>query len=375
MKGKRPTVLHKTVRLGPMRPKSAGAGVTCNDRNEACYQRHRRNAVSSGRRRFLGSTLGSALGLAVGCTFATDTRAAPTGRVLLGFQVPASFAAMLEAILTALQKEYRPDLGSKPVFLLGGSSALSVDTALKSPLDGSTALIAPSAFLTLLPEIRKLPDDPVRRLVPVAGIGETTIALIVGPKVPASIRTIAAYFEWMRDNPMMASYAVPGLGTAMNFIGHEVMQAAGITAKAVNYRGPQPMLEDVVSGAIPAAFTVVPDEDFESRFPTIRILAVASDQRWPTCPAVPTLRELGLIQIGVTESLGFFFVEGTPTTKVDELAAAIGAVTARPEIRAMMKGIAMRPMSITDRSYARILDDERKKWIDLAKRVALTSGT
>lgn len=276
---------------------------------------------------------------------------------------------MLEAILKALQQEYRPDLGSKPVMMLGGSAALSVDTALKSPRDGSTALIAPSAFLTLLPEVRKLADDPVRRLVPVAGIGESTVAFIVGPKVPIGIGTMSAYFDWARNNPMMANYAVPGLGTAMNFVGREITQTIGIALKAVNYRGPQPMFEDVASGAIPAAFTVVPDADFATRHPMIRILGVASEQRWPTCPDVPTFKELKLMQGGIVESLGFFFVEGVPTVKVAELAAAVRTVTARPEIRTLLGGISMRSMPVTDKSYPEVLAEERKLWTELAKRV------
>lgn len=316
------------------------------------------------RRRFLRSAL--ALGALGSSRYAIG---APTaGRVLLGFQLPASQERILDAILAGLQGRYQPDLGRKPVLLLGESGRLSVDAALRAPADGATALVAPSSFVALLPEVRRIADDPVSRIMPVAGIGESTIAFIVGPRVPRSVLTMADYFAWARNNPMMASYAVPGLGTSLHFVGREVMRSADMTLKEVNYRGLQPIFEDVVSGQIAAAFTIVPEADVATRFPMVRILAVASDQRWPTCPDVPTLMELRLMPAPIVESLGFFFADGTPAAKVEELAAAVRAVTATPDIMKAMTGI-LRPMSDPSKPYAQVLADERKMWINLARRV------
>ncbi len=327
---------------------------------------HAQRAVA-GRRRFLRTAL--ALGGALGWSLPRRGDAASTGRVLWGFQAPLSFTNLLDAILVGMQGRYRPDLGSRLVLMPGHSGALAAETVLRAPADGSTVLVAPSAFLTLLPATRTLADDPVDHLVPVAGLGESTVAFIVGPAVPATVRTMDDYIRWVQVNPVLSTYGVPGLGTAMHFVAREVAATAGISLKAVDYRGPPAVLDDVVSGAVPAAFTVMPPAELLDKSPKVRMLAVASDRRWPGLPDVPTLTELKLLATPALGSLGFFVAEGTPAAKVDELAAAVLAVAAVPAIRQALSDIYLRPMPTTGQTYAALLVAERTRWIDLDRRV------
>lgn len=161
-------------------------------------------------------------------------------------------------MLADLRTRYQPDLGSQPVALPGVSGALVVETVMRSARDGGTVLIAPSSLATLLPSMRKFPADFIDGLVPVAGIGELLLAFIVGPAVPEHIRTLFGYVEWVRSHPASNSFGVPALGTAPHFVGNELARLADLSLHAVAYKGTLALAQDVQSGSVPAAVTMIP---------------------------------------------------------------------------------------------------------------------
>ncbi len=308
----------------------------------------------------------SALGLAgLG---ATGMAPAAVGRVLFGLMPDQATAPMFTAVLKDLQGRYLPDLGTKVTYLPGNTSGVAIEAAHRSPADGSTALLAPSSMLTLVPYLRKLATvDPVTDLTPVAGIGEVTVVFAIGPTVPAGIKTLKDYARWVHDNPISGQFGVLGLGSASHFLGNILARWADAPLKAVAYKGMASLTDDLAFGNLPGGFMATSGAIEAAAEGRVRLLAVCSDQRWPGMADVPTLRELGVTDVVAMLSYGFFMPAATPAVKQQELAAAVRQACSTPAVVAALVRAALRPMSGQGADYPAVVARERAVWGEVLK--------
>jgi tripartite-type tricarboxylate transporter receptor subunit TctC len=332
------------------------------------------DAQNQRRRRFLRTSL-TAAGVLATPWGLLPAQAAVPGRMVVSFQMPSERMRFTQILLDELHSRYQPDLGSRPVIIPGGAGRVAIETVSRSDPDGATVLIAPSTMLSLVPIIMKPASDPADTLIPVAGIGELVLTFSVGPSVPAQVRTMADYVEWVRSNPRQNSYGVPGLGTATHYVGAEVSRLADVQLRVAGYRGSAAIIEDIATGKIPAGIFPPTGQEDNGRFPQMRVLAVTGERRFPLLPDVPTLLECGLGEPLPTESMGLYLPQGTPDQKVQELAAAVQAVTASPALAAAMWSVGMAPMAFATESYAHKIAAERATWRMLVTRHDFAAGT
>ncbi len=288
-------------------------------------------------------------------------RAAPNGGVIFGFAVTPSSEALMTTVVRRLRPLYRPDLGARPIFLPGNSGTAAMETVIRAPADGGTVLLSSSASMTLLPSLRKLSSEPADLLQPVAGVGLFTYAFIVGPAVPAEVRTMRDYLGWAKAHPSLATYGVPGRGTGSHFVGIELSRLGDVPLKMVAYKSLPSMLDDIASGSLPASVTLLPSATDRVRQPSIRVLAVTSAGRWPADPDVPTLVEQGLAEAPTDGSIGFHVSAETPADKVAELRDATRRIQLDDEVRQALAYAGLQPMP-TESDYRREIAAERAEW-------------
>src|SRR5438093_1078371 len=68
----------------------------------------------------------------------------------------------------------------------GASGAIAAEAVAKSPADGYTLLYATTALITITPQLRKTPYDPIADLDPVARVAAASLVLTVNKSFPAS---------------------------------------------------------------------------------------------------------------------------------------------------------------------------------------------
>src|SRR5262245_41715117 len=94
----------------------------------------------------------------------------------------------------------------------GASGAIGTEAVMKSPNDGYTFLLTPSAPFTILPILRKTPYDPVKDFAPVARVGDLISGFVVHPSV--GVKTFPELIEYAKKNPGKLSFGSAGLGTS-----------------------------------------------------------------------------------------------------------------------------------------------------------------
>ena len=245
----------------------------------------------------------------------------------------------------------------------GAGGRIAVDTVKNAKPDGLTLLVTPGSILTIYPHVYdKLSYQPLRDLVPVANLCAVPYSVNVGPAVPASVKTLKDFGQWLKAHPQQASYGSPGAGTTPHFLGAMFAASLGINYLHVPYKGGSLALQDVMGGQLTSSFNVVSEAVPFAGSPKVRTLAVSSAQRIPQLPSVPTFAELGMGDITSQEWIGLLAPAGTPADVVARIHAAANRSFAHTSVHKALAESAFGVTTGTQAAFAQMLKADLDKW-------------
>ena len=145
----------------------------------------------------------------------------------------------------------------------------------------------------------------------------TPNALVV-PK-SSKIKTLKDFIEYAKKNPGAATVGGSGTYSANHLETLRLEKAAGVKLTYVPHTGTGPIIPALMGGHLTAAMSYsMVSVNYKDKFTT---LAVASDERVPALPDVPTFKELGYDIVGGAFR-GVAAPLKTPQAVVDKLANA-----------------------------------------------------
>jgi tripartite-type tricarboxylate transporter receptor subunit TctC len=215
---------------------------------------------------------------------------------------------------------------------VGAGGTVGADYVAKQPPNGETFLLATVSNMALAIALygSRLPYDPVKDLVGVAPTVFIPIGMAASAKLGVS--TPQAFFDLLRANPGKYSYGSAGAGTSGHIASSAFLTRIGATAEHVTYRNPGQTYLALNQGEI--AFT----SDIPAllapfhRAGTAKLMFVATDERSPAAPDVPTAREVGLGDYKAYSWYGIYAPAGTAAPIVTRMAAAIEQALSDPQI-------------------------------------------
>ena len=177
-------------------------------------------------------------------------------------------------------------------------------------------------------------------------MANTPNVVVVHPSVPA--KTMKELVDLMRGSDgKYHGYAHPGVGTPANLSGELFKLSQKISLTAIPFTGGGPMIQSVVAGHTPVAFSSMPPAASQIKAGTIRGLAVTAEQRDPTMPDIPTMAEAGYPgQIGETP-VGLLAPAGTPQAIIDLLHRKVAQILAQPDVKQRLAVIGFTPIGDT----------------------------
>jgi tripartite-type tricarboxylate transporter receptor subunit TctC len=104
----------------------------------------------------------------------------------------------------------------------------------------------------------------------------------------------------------------------------------------------------------------------------LRALGVASAERMPALPDVPTMIEAGLPGFEVTARYGIVAPAATPKDIIDKLNAGLVQILQTQEAKDRFAALGLRTMSDTPAEFASYIRTEIAKWAKVAKAARLT---
>ena len=243
----------------------------------------------------------------------------------------------------------------------GAAGQLSVAALKAAPADGNTLLLAQGAIATVYPYLYpKLAYDAVADLAPVSLAGEMTLALAVGPAVPAAVVNVADLSAWLRSHPALANVGSPGTGTLPHLLAALLLRATDTPWQHIPYSGGPPALAALLGGQIAAL--LLPEGLFSAHRVAgrLRVLATSGAQRTALMPDVPTLIEQGHADLVVREWFAFFMSGKVAPERVKAWAKTLAEVLAQPRLMAQFldNGIVTAPSAPAE-LVARIAAEQR----------------
>jgi tripartite-type tricarboxylate transporter receptor subunit TctC len=251
----------------------------------------------------------------------------------------------------------------------GANGVIATEAVARSPADGHTLLWATTPQIAIAPAMTKVPYDPVKDFAPISALCLNKFALVVNSNVP--VRTVSEFVDYVRAQPKGFAYAEGSAGSISHLAMVLLLNRAGLTGTNVSYRGAGPAMSDVIAGHLPATFALFGDALSYAESGAIRLVAVASAQRCPEAPEVPTIAESGFSGFEATSWWGLMAPARTPQWIVDRLAATATHVVKEPKIVAQLTNLAVNPLGNSPAEFATTISSDIQLWTAAVKIAGL----
>ena len=225
----------------------------------------------------------------------------------------------------------------------GASGIIGSAYVSKAAPDGYTLLLAPSTFsiAQLVLKTNGSGYDVLSGFTPIVQTGSQPLFLVAGGN--SGLATVKDAVAAAKGGKTL-SYASPGSGSPMHILGEMFARASGTTLAHVPYKGVAPAINDVLGGHVPVTFiTLGPVAPYIANG-KLRPLAVASAQRSPLAPNVPTLAEQGYKDVEVTAWNGLWGPRNLPPEIVKTLNGHFNEILKMPEIVSRMAVLGTTPV-------------------------------
>jgi tripartite-type tricarboxylate transporter receptor subunit TctC len=215
---------------------------------------------------------------------------------------------------------------------LGAGGVIGAEYVLKSPADGYTLFVGFTGVFSVLPALgAKLPFDVNRDFQPIILMATVPNILVVNPAVPAN--SVRELIDLAKAKPGALTYASQGVGSSGHIAGEQFKQAAGVDILHVPYKGAGPAIQDLLGGQVSMLFDVVPLALANIRGGKVRALGVATRERVPVLPDVPTLGEAGLPGMEAGAWFALYAPAGTPASVVEFINREANRIFSETDIR------------------------------------------
>jgi tripartite-type tricarboxylate transporter receptor subunit TctC len=265
-------------------------------------------------------------------------------------------AEMQERIGQSIVVENRP----------GASGVTGATSVLRAEPDGYTLLVNALADVQNLHYL-SVPYDPVKDF---ALIGQITdgppLVLIINANLP--YKSVADLVADARASPNKVSFGTSGPATSPAISVSQLNALAKTSIVQVPYRGSGPAAAAVVTGEVQGSFVFYSNARPLHEDGKVRALAIASPQRMPNWPEIPTMRELGFEGFDHRGFVGLAAPGRTPPSIIaflnKHLNDAINSEAFRKRVEPM--GVTI-PKDNTPEKFAEFMRRELAKQAELAK--------
>lgn len=297
---------------------------------------------------------------------------AGVGRIVVGFAPGGAADALARLTAEKLRGVAAPNVIVDN--RVGAAARIAIEHVRNSSPDGTTMVLVPDATMFLYPHVYKaLGYDPARDFTPVTRLISMALVMFVGPAVPASVKTVKDYIEWVKTNPKNLVYASPAAGATPHFTGAMFARAAGLDMQPVHYKGGAPAIQDLVAGQVPVMFGSTSDGLAMVQAGRARALAVSSARRTESMPDVPTFSELGFRDLVVEDGLGIYVPAKTPADMVSRLNGGIQAALKTRDLMNPIRDWGFDIAAEASPEFTARLNRERARWAGIVKATGFSA--
>ena len=250
----------------------------------------------------------------------------------------------------------------------GAGGNLGAEAAIKSPPDGYTYLTISGSY-AINSLLHKPSFDSLNDIVAIGQFTDEPTVLCVNPEVPA--RTLKELVELCKREPGKLSYGSSGPGGLIHLATEFFLDAAGIKATHVPYRGTALALTDLLAGNLQilsgGATTMLP----YMKSGKVRGLAISSSRRLAAAPDIPSYGEQGYPTLDFNLWHGMIGPKGIPGEIVERMNAELDAVLKSPEVSDRLAADGVIAVGGTSAAFMATIRGEVDRWQTFIKRTGI----
>jgi tripartite-type tricarboxylate transporter receptor subunit TctC len=254
----------------------------------------------------------------------------------------------------------------------GGGTLIGTEAVAKAEPDGYTLLLGASANLVLNAGLyRSLPYDPKADFAPLGLAAAFGYTLVARNDLPQP--TLREIVDYARANPGKLTYASAGNGTGQHIAAALLWQLAGVSVTHVPYKGAQAVYQDLIPGRVDLFFDAASTARGHVEAGRVRAVAVSPASRLPYHPAVPTVKETGVVDFVWDTWAGYFAPARTPAPILARLRQAFDHVATSAEVQTALQKRGVQPLHVSGPDAQALLARDLAKWVPLIREAGLTA--
>jgi tripartite-type tricarboxylate transporter receptor subunit TctC len=316
-------------------------------------------------------TIAAALGLAVTGAQAQNYPNRPITMI-----VPFAAGGPTDVVARIVTDHMSRTLGQQIVVenVAGAGGTTGITRASQAQPDGYTIMMGHMGTHGAAPALYpNLKYDPTKDFAPIGLAAGTPILIVAKKDFPANdLQEAIAYLKKNGDKVNMAH---AGVGSVSHSTGVLFNSTIDIKPTFVAYRGTGPALNDLMAGTVDFMTDQIVNVAPQIQGGNIKAFAIATPERSPALPNVPTTKEAGLESYQVSAWNAVFAPKGVPQEVVTKLNDALVKSLEDENTKkrlADLGGVLPTAEERTPAGLQKLVENEVARWTPVLKAAGVT---
>ena len=289
-------------------------------------------------------------------------------RIILGFPAGSSSDTILRSMTPRMQSELGQSIiiDARP-----GAASVPAMQAIKTQAPDGYSLINLTSTVAVISAQANPPYDIRKDLTMIGETVALPMYLAVNiEKMP--VKTLAELISYIKANPGKLNFSSYGVGSLAHLSLELLSQRLNLSVLHVPYKGSADNARAVAAGDSHATFDVSTVLFPQVEGGRIRIIAVSSENTWPTSPQYPGMKAAGVPDFNAVIWNGLAGPAGMPMDVVRKINAAINAAQKDPLAIDFARKNALQAVPSTPEEFTQTTRKDVETWAAVIKAGNIT---
>jgi tripartite-type tricarboxylate transporter receptor subunit TctC len=254
-------------------------------------------------------------------------------------------------------------LWKQPVIIENKPGIAGTVSAANSAPDGYTLMLTSNGHTIIKILNKDAGVDPVTAFTGVAEVASIPLVLIVPPT--SSAKNLKEFLALAKEKPGTLNFASAGVASSAFIAAELLRQTAQINIVHIPYKGTSEQLTSIMRGDAQMAMAFIGTAVPLIQAGQVRALAVASPQRYPALPDVPTFAEAGFPQYQYDSWFGILAPAKTPAPIVKKVNETVASFLKDPDIQRQWGTLGAVPIFTTPEQFDQAIKSDVDRYAKL----------
>ncbi|CAN5228514.1 tripartite tricarboxylate transporter substrate binding protein [soil metagenome] len=251
----------------------------------------------------------------------------------------------------------------------GAAGSIGYAYASRAKPDGYTLVLASGPTTMMPPSEKATTWNPLTGFSAIGMIGTIPQAFVTHPSSPA--KDLGAFVQGVKAKSRTDhfNYGSPGIGTTPFFTLELLKKQQGLTLTHISYRGQPDVMIDLMRGDLNITAVTLPLVLPNVQTGKMKALAVTSTSRSPALPDTPTVFELGMPELGISNWFALLGPANLPPDVVGVLSKTLQEVLSAPQTQGSLKDIGLLLQPTSPAETLAFVKSDIERWTAMMAKV------